>query len=208
MAKQRATVMIVEDDSAQRQALSRLLIAMGYRVKAFASGVEFLQQGDERDLGCILLDLQLPDINGLELQKQLATRIDHHYPIVFLTAHADIRSSVRAMKNGAVNYLQKPINMIELKDALNEAIASDQLSLAKVRQSHALGKKVNNLTEREFEVFRHVISGRLNKQIADSLDITEKTVKVHRSRVKEKLAVSSVAELVRLADQAGIKPAA
>ncbi len=199
-------IVIVEDDQHQLKGLRRLLSAMGYRVRAFTSGQEFLQHAMPKRACCIILDIHLPDISGLDIQKELLRR-KHFRSIVFLTAHSDVSSGVRAIKSGAVNFLQKPVDTEELQEALEEAIENDRRHLMSQSRLNMLKEKVSHLTDREMQVFRHIITGRLNKQIAYDLHITEKTVKVHRSRVKEKLGVVSVAHLVRIAEEVGIQPA-
>jgi FixJ family two-component response regulator len=147
----------------------------------------------------------MPGLSGMDLQKELH-KADYHMPIIFITGHGDIPMSVQAMKKGAVNFLTKPFDDEQLLHAVREAVEQDRGAKAKRAEVHDIRRRIELLTPREHEILRYVITGMMNKQIASSLDITEKTVKVHRGRIMEKLRVDSVAELVRLAEKAGIKP--
>jgi FixJ family two-component response regulator len=197
------TVFIVDDDAGVLKALSRLLRTNGYDVRPFASPQEFLAQHDTTVPGCAILDVSMPGLDGLQLQQAL-TAGGSHRPIIFLTGKGDIPTSVRAMRAGAVDFLTKPVSD---KDLLG-AIARGQEQDAKSRQIHdqlaAIQAKIAMLTPREREVLTHVVAGRLNKQIAGDLGTVEKTIKVHRGRMMEKLGVRTVADLVRMAEKAGI----
>jgi FixJ family two-component response regulator len=199
------TVFVVDDDPAVRKSLSRLLRSAGLEVATFGSALGFLECHDPRAPGCLLLDMAMPGLNGLELQATLAAK-GSAIPIVFLTGHGDVPTSVRAMKNGALDFLTKPVNDEDLLKAIRAAFERD----AAARQARALLddilQRLATLTPREHEVFVHVVSGQLNKQIAGDLGTAEKTIKVHRARVMEKMRVPSVADLVRLAERAGIAP--
>ena len=201
--KRAPTVFIVDDDPAVLKSLSRLLRAARLTVATFGSPQEFLACHDPSLPGCLVLDVAMPGLNGLELQQALLAS-GHELPIIFLSGHADIPMSVQAMKRGAVDFLTKPVNDDELLKAIHVAIERDRLQ----RQAHAavaeIHQRVASLTPREREVFDHVITGHLNKQTAADLGTTEKTIKVHRARVMEKMKVQSVAELVHLAERAGI----
>jgi FixJ family two-component response regulator len=155
--------------------------------------------------GCILLDVKMPGLSGMDLQEEL-NKADYHMPIVFITGHGDVPTSVEAMKKGAVDFLTKPFDDEELLQALRAAIEKDRDGRAEYTAVHEVRRLIELLTPREHEILRYVVTGMLNKQIALELGIAEKTVKVHRGRVMEKLGVDSVAELVRLAEKAGIKP--
>ena len=185
-------------------AISRLLRASGFAVRTFASAPEFLatREGDDGP-GCVLADVQMPGMTGLELQAALA-RSRHPLPILFLTGHGDIPSSVRAMRDGAEDFLEKRAPKEQLLGAVQQALARD----AQERESRARQREVRarfaTLTKRELEVLSHVVRGRLNKQIAGDLDIHERTVKLHRTAITTKLRVQSVAELTRLTDAAGL----
>jgi FixJ family two-component response regulator len=197
------TVFLVDDDERVLKGLSRLLKAKGYDVRPFTSAQGYLEQHDPAIPGCLVLDVSMPGLDGLALQQILAAR-DIQRPIIFLTGKGDIPTSVRAMKAGAIDFLTKPV---EDKDLLN-AIARAEIDDTKARQIGAdlaaIKAKIATLTRREREVLSHVVAGRLNKQIAADLGTVEKTIKVHRGRMMEKLGVRSVADLVRLAEKAGI----
>lgn len=197
------TVFIVDDADEVRAGLSRLLAAAGYKVKSFKSAEAFLKEQNEAEAGCLLLDVLLPGLTGIELQRELAGSPCAR-PIVFLTGHEDVKTTVVAMKEGAVDFLTKPVEKESLFQALDHALRRD----VECRQEHAIRsmirERVGSLTPRERDVMAHVFRGRLNKQIAAELGIGEKTVKVHRSRVMSKMAVRSVAELVQLGSRIGI----
>jgi FixJ family two-component response regulator len=197
------TIFLVDDDAGVLKALSRLLHARGYEIQAFTSPQAFLADHDASIPGCAVLDVSMPRLDGLELQQAL-TAGGSRRPVIFLTGKGDIPTSVRAMKAGATDFLTKPVN----DDALLAAVARAEKEDAGTRRANAELDSINArfaiLTPREREVMTHVIAGRLNKQIAGDLGTVEKTIKVHRGRVMEKLGVRSVADLVRLAERAGI----
>ena len=197
------TVHVVDDDESVRSALSRLFRATGHPVKTFESAQSFLAEASPEEPGCVVLDIRMPGMDGLTLQERMSER-GFNAPVVFVSAHADIPASVRAMKHGAVDFLEKPFEEDDLLGAVNRAIELDA-ELRDTRSSNARFRGgLENLTSREYEVMRHVIAGRLNKVIARQLDISEKTVKVHRGRVMLKMRARSLAELVRMAERAGI----
>lgn len=199
-------VFIVDDDPSVRKGLTRLLGSHGFDVEVFPCACEFLKaQSDRPWPSCILLDLKMPHMDGLELQQELDKR-GFCMPIVFLTGHGDIPTSVRAIKGGAIDFLTKPVDEQDLLDAIRRALAEDKEHHVQQTEKETVLACVRELTARECEVLRHVIAGRPNKHIAHSLGIAEKTVKVHRGRVMEKMAADSVADLVRLAEKAGIEP--
>jgi FixJ family two-component response regulator len=206
MSDETATVYLVDDDPSILRALARLLRAGGHQVSAFRSPQEFLAQHDADAPGCVVLDLAMPGLNGLELQTALSAA-GCQRPIVFLSGHGDVPSSVRAMKAGAVDFLTKPVSEGDLLAAIQRAIERDQTMRRARAELQAIGERLNTLTPREREVLRHVVSGQLNKQIAADLGTVEKTVKVHRSRVMEKMGVRSLADLVRMAERVGIAAA-
>jgi FixJ family two-component response regulator len=156
-------------------------------------------------IGCIILDVQMPGLSGMDLQKEL-NKADYHMPIIFITGHGDIPMGVEAMKKGAVDFLTKPFDDKELLQAVEKAIEKDRQTRAEYDETLDIRRRIELLTPRENEILRYIITGMLNKQIALKLDIAEKTVKVHRGRIMEKLGVASVAELVRLAEKVGIEP--
>jgi FixJ family two-component response regulator len=197
------TIHIVDDDASFLAATSRLLRASGFAVKTFSSAIDFLAQCDADAPGCVLADLQMPGMNGLDLQSALA-QTSNPLPILFLTGHGDIPSSVRAMRGGAEDFLEKRAPKAELLDAVKRALARDARERqARTRQRELLAR-FDTLSKRELEVLVHVVRGRLNKQIAGDLGIHERTVKLHRTSITTKLRVQSVAELTRLTDEAGI----
>ena len=197
------TVQLVDDDPSFLTATSRLLRASGFAVKTFSSASEFLAHFDTDAPGCVVADLQMPGMNGLDLQSALA-RSCNPPPILFLTGHGDIPSSVVAMRSGAEDFLEKPAPKEKLLDAVRRALARDAQDREKRNRQRELRARFDMLTKREFEVLAHVVQGRLNKQIASDLGIHERTVKLHRTAITRKLRVQSVAELTRLTDEAGI----
>ncbi|SEG15879.1 response regulator transcription factor [Bosea lathyri] len=192
-------VFIVDDDEALREALGELLEANGVRSVLFQSAGDYIG-ADKPDLpACLLLDIELPDINGLDLQRQIAR--DDHPPIVFITGHGDIPSSVRAIKHGAVDFLTKPFSDTALLAAINAAIAQDRETRAKRAELTLLKQRYHELSPRERDVLPLVVSGLLNKQAAAELGISEVTLQIHRRNVMQKMAASSLADLVRIAER-------
>ena len=197
------TVFVVDDYAPGRRSISRLFRAAGFAVTAFASAQEFLAQYDPETPGCLVLDLAMPAVSGLELQGMLADR-GSLLPIIFLTAHGDIPKSVQAMKRGATDFLTKPVNDEDLLAAVRAAIEKhralrrDQAELSEIRA------RLATLTPREREVLEYVVAGKLNKPIAGELGTVEQTVKIHRAHVMQKMRVQSVAELVRMTERCGI----
>ena len=197
------TVFVVDDYAPVRRSVSRLLGAAGFPVVAFASADEFLAQYDPQTMGCLVLDVAMPTLNGLELQHFLE-KTGSLLPIIFLTGHGDIPKSVRAMKHGASDFLTKPVNDEDLLAAIRVAIEKDRALRRGQTNLSEIRARLATLTPREREVLEHVVTGKLNKQIAGDLGTVEQTVKVHRARVMDKLKVQSVAELVRLTERCGI----
>jgi FixJ family two-component response regulator len=200
------TVYLVDDDPGVLRAVARLLNAVGLPVVTFDSPMAFLDGHDPAAPGCAVLDIAMNGLSGLELQQALAERGSVR-PIIFLTGRGDIPTTVRAMKAGAVDFLTKPVEADRLVDAIRAALEKDRLARQARGEREGIEQRLARLTPRELEVLRHVIAGRLNKQIAAALGTAEKTVKVHRGRLMTKLAVRSVAELVRIAGMADITPA-
>jgi FixJ family two-component response regulator len=198
------TVFVIDDDASIRKSLSRLLRSADYTVETFPSADEFLRREHFDGIGCLLLDVQMPGLSGMDLQEELS-KADYHMPIIFITGHGNIPMSVQAMKKGAVDFLTKPFDDKELLQTIEKAIEKDTQARAEYDESLDIRGRIELLTPRENEMLRYVITGMLNKQIGLKLGITEKTVKVHRGRIMEKLRANSVAELVRLAQKAGIK---
>ena len=198
------TVFVVDDDAAIRKAVLRLLRSAGIAAAAFASPSEFLAQHDPTSPGCLVLDIAMPGFNGLQLQTALGEK-GSSLPIIFLTGHGNVSKSVQAMKHGAFDFLTKPVKDRDLLTAIRAAIETDAfVRLEKAKMSEILAH-LDTLTPREREVLEHVAAGKLNKQIAGDLSITEATVKMHRARVMVKMKVHSVAELARLAERCGIR---
>jgi FixJ family two-component response regulator len=202
MTADRPVVFVVDDDVRVREALASLLSSAGFEVAVFASAGEFLEAEKPDAPGCLVLDLELPDIHGLELQKELAER--EAPPIVFITGHGDIPSSVKAMKAGAVEFLSKPFGDEELMRAVDAAIDLDRAERLKRSERVALIARYERLTPREREVLPFVVAGFANKQTAGELGTSEITIGVHRGQIMRKLGARSLAELVRLSDKLGI----
>ncbi len=200
-----AVIAIVDDDLSVRRSLGRLIRSAGWGAEVFASAQEFLARPQAYVPSCLLLDLQLPGVSGLDLQKRLA-EVGSDIPIVFLTGHGDIPASVQAMKAGAVQFLTKPVDEQELLKAIEEAIELDRRTRQRHEEGRALRERNESLTAREQEILQLVISGMLNKQIAAELKITEFTVKFHRGHIMRKMQADSFADLVRMAEDLGIGP--
>ncbi|MGB7098242.1 MAG: response regulator [Xanthobacteraceae bacterium] len=197
------TVFLVDDDPSVLKALSRLLRARGYDSQCFTSPQAFLTNHDASLPGCAVFDVSMPGLNGLELQQALTTAGSQR-PVIFLTGKGDIPTSVRAMRAGAIDFLTKPVCDMDLLAAIERAGKADARARRIDAELQAINAKIATLTPREREVITHVIAGKLNKQIAADLGTVEKTVKVHRGRIMKKLAIRSIADLVRLAERAGI----
>jgi FixJ family two-component response regulator len=199
-----AVIAIVDDDPSVREGLESLVRSAGWRVETFVSAQEFLARPRPEALSCLILDLQLPGLSGLDLQKRMA-ELELEIPIVFLTGHGNIPASVQAMKAGAVEFLTKPFDEQELLRAIEEAIERDRLLRQRHGEMRELKGRYNSLTAREQEVMQQVVSGLLNKQVAAELKISEVTVKVHRGQVMRKMRADSLADLVRMGDKLGIR---
>jgi FixJ family two-component response regulator len=194
---------VVDDDASVRAALSLLLRSTGYNVETFASADDLLARRPFDGPGCILLDVQMPGLNGLDLQQVLSVT-DRPLPIIFITAHGNIPMSVRAMKAGAVDFLTKPFNDEVLLNAVARALSKSKREQLERNEVAEISGRLSTLTAREQEVFGRVVVGQLNKQIAADLGTVEKTIKVHRARVMQKMCADSLAELVMMAARAGI----
>jgi FixJ family two-component response regulator len=203
MTDDRPTVIVIDDDPSIRKAIDRLLRSVGLRVELFESAQEFLQSDRPDAPSCIVLDVRLPGQSGLNLQRNLAAA-DIRIPIIFITAHGDIPMSVRAMKAGAVEFLTKPFHDQDLLDAMEVALEKDRARRANEKLAAELKKRFETLTARERQVMHLVVAGRLNKQIAAELGISEMTVKIHRAQVFHKMQAVSLPDLVRMADKSGI----
>ncbi len=202
-AIEQPTIYLVDDEPAIRKALARLLRTGGWRVEAFGSCEEFLHGHDPQATGCIVLDMMLPGLSGEELQRLLADK-RNPLPVIFITGQGDIPMCARALKSGAVEFLTKPVDADELFRAVNDAVNRDRENRRSLTHVAAINQRLALLTPREREVLGHVVAGKTNKMIAADLGTVEKTVKVHRGRVMEKMGANSLAELVRLAAQVGI----
>jgi RNA polymerase sigma factor (sigma-70 family) len=203
MMEAEPVVFIVDDDASVRKGLERLVRSVGLRGQAFASAPEFLQHAAADGPSCLVLDVRMPGVSGLALQETLAAA-GHRIPIIFITGHGDITMSVRAMKAGAVDFLSKPFNDQDLLEAIQVAIARDRQARQEQGVMQDIQRRVDTLTPRERDVLALVVAGMLNKQIAGALGTSEKTVKVHRARVMQKMQVQSVAQLVLLAEKVGL----
>ncbi len=206
MTDEKTTVFIIDDDPSARRGLSRLVRVAGMHVETYASAQEFIERPHYDGSGCILLDVQMPGMDGLELQEQLV-KAEYSLPIIFVSAYADVPDAAAAMKKGAVDFLTKPVDRDHLLKAIAESLEKDRENRKTLDNLARVRKKLAALSQREYEVMTYVIAGLLNKQIAYELGITEDTVKVHRGRLMKKMNAESVAELVRLTEIAGVKPA-
>ena len=193
-------VFVIDDDASFRQSTGRLIQSMGFQVKTFGTAAEFLSTGRTDVPSCMVLDVRLPGLSGLDLQQELG-EAGIEIPIIFITGHGDIPMSVRAMKAGAVEFLTKPFREQDLLDAIRQAIKRDRASIARRIKRTRVRALYDSLTPREREVMTKVVLGLLNKQIASELGMTEKTVKFHRGHVMRKMRAQSVADLVRMDDQ-------
>ena len=203
MPESQAVVFVVDDDASVREALQRLVRSAGLKVEAFASAEEFLSRARTEEPSCLVLDVRLPELSGLDLQRRMVDA-KNEIPIVFITGHGDIPTTVRAMKAGAVEFLTKPLVEGDVLESIRDAIARDRTARHHHAETSALRARCASLTPREQEVMAWVVSGRLNKQIAGELGISEETVKVHRGQVMRKMGADSVAELVRMSERLGI----
>ena len=200
-------VFIVDDDESVRKALSRLIKSVDLKVETFSSANDFLKRDPYDGPACLVLDIRMPGLSGLDLQAELA-KSERTSSIVFITGHGNIPMSVQAIKAGAVDFLEKPFEEQALLDAVHLAIQKDRLVKEKLAELRKIQERVESLTPREREVFALVVTGMLNKQIAFEMDISEKTIKVHRARVMQKMQADSLADLVRMAEKASVYAAA
>jgi FixJ family two-component response regulator len=194
---------VVDDDASFRAAISRVLSVSGYEVAAYESAACFLRNIDSARPGCILLDVEMPALGGLQLQEELA-KLSHVWPIIFMTGHGDIPTSVRAIKAGAEDFLTKPVSRQTLLEAIQRALVRHAEHQRSQNQLNSLKTLISTLTPRESEVFALMVRGKLNKQIAHLLGTSERTIKAHRHMVMEKLQVQSFAEAVSIAERVGL----
>ena len=199
-------VFIVDDDNSVRKALTRLVKSVDLTVEAFASADDFLKREFYNGPACLVLDMRMPGLSGLDLQDELVAA-GRTLPIIFISAHGNIPLSVRAMKAGAVDFIEKPFEDQTLLDAINQSLKMDRQTKLEQAELREIQRRVDSLTPREREVFALVVSGKLNKQIAFELGTTERTIKAHRSRVMKKMQAKSLADLIRLAEKVATYPA-
>jgi FixJ family two-component response regulator len=203
MSETDGLVFIVDDDASMRESLKNLIRSVGLRVEAFTSAQEFLRSQRPDVPGCLVLDVRLKGLSGLDLQKRI-TEADMEIPIIFISGHGDIPMTVQAMKAGAVEFLTKPLRDQDLLDAIQHALERDRKAREQREEIQKLRRRFESLTQREREVMGLVVTGLLNKQIAAELGTSEATVKIHRHQVMDKMAANSVAELVRMSDRLGL----
>ena len=205
MTKPDSIVFVVDDDPSFRRSTERLLRVAGYEVESFASAPELLQRSEPEIPACLVTDLRMPGMNGLDFQHELANA-GWHIPVIFVSGHGDVASSVRAMKAGAIEFLTKPFQEQEFLGAVGEAVGRDRSRREERTKLSAMRQRYESLTSREREVMSYVVAGMLNKQIAAQLDVAEKTVKFHRANVMQKMQAESLAALVRMTIDLGLHP--
>jgi len=200
MTELNPTIYVVDDDPSVRDSTQLLLKSVGFNVKTFGSAQDFLKANLQEDLGCLVLDVRMPGMSGLDLQEKLVSA-KTPLPVIFITGHGTVPMSVRAMKAGAVDFLQKPFEEQDLLDAINRAVARQRERKLKADESEKLQLRLKALTSREYEVFSLLVTGMANKEIAYELGATERTIKAHRARIMEKMNAGSLVDLVRFAEQ-------
>lgn len=196
-AKESTVIYVLDDDEGMRRALTTLLATIGHKVSPFSSPNEFLTKHDPTQHGCVILDIRMPEMSGLEVQQQLNKR-GSMLPVIFITGHGDVPMAVQAMKEGAFDFIQKPFRDQDLVDRINHALQQDAENRRAVMQKADLRKRFESLTQRERQVLDLVVDGRANKVIAIDLDLSERTVEIHRANVMEKMGARSVAHLVKM----------
>jgi RNA polymerase sigma factor (sigma-70 family) len=205
MAETKLTIFIVDDDPSVRESTELLLKSVGFNVKTFVSAQDFLKANLQEDLGCLILDVRMPGISGLDLQEKLVSS-KTPLPVIFITGHGTVPMSVRAMKAGAVDFLQKPFEEQDLLDAINRAITRQRERKSKKDETDEFQQRLKALTPREYEVFSLLVTGMANKEIAHKLGTGERTVKAHRAQIMEKMNAGSLADLIRFAEKLKTHP--
>ncbi|MCK9909025.1 response regulator [Microbacteriaceae bacterium K1510] len=205
MSAQDFAVFLVDDDPAVLKALKRLVETRGYGAETFTSATEFLSRHDPSIAGCAIIDLAMPGLDGLSLQRAMSAQANSR-PVIFVSGEANLASGIEAMRAGAVDFLEKPVDGRELLAAIERAAALDRTARQEANVRKEIRARVDRLTRREFEVLEYVVAGRLNKQIAFALGTVEKTIKVHRSRMMAKMGVHTVADLVRMTEKINLQP--
>ena len=205
MTETKPTIFIVDDDPSVRESTELLLKSVGFNVKTFVSAQDFLKANLQEDLGCLILDVRMPGISGLDLQEKLVSA-KTPLPVIFITGHGTVPMSVRAMKAGAVDFLQKPFEEQDLLDAINRAITQHGERKSKKDEADKLRQRLKALTSREYEVFSLLVTGMANKEIAHKLGTSERTVKAHRAQIMEKMNAESLADLIRFAEKLKTHP--
>jgi FixJ family two-component response regulator len=203
MTTEKSKIFIIDDDDSIRRSFTLLLTSAGYTVESYAGSKDFFDQEIYHGAGCILLDIFLDENSGLEIQDEIKTNYPN-LPVIYITGYGDIPMSVHALKRGAINFLQKPVDEQHLLNAIEEALQESRIIIERNTSSHRINSLFQTLSPREFEVFKLVMKGKPNKQVASDLNIAEHTVKIHRGNITKKLGVKSVAEMVHLAEKAGL----
>ena len=205
MKETKPTIFIVDDDPSVRESTELMLKSVGFNVKTFVSAQDFLKANLQEDLGCLILDVRMPGISGLDLQEKLVSA-KTPLPVIFITGHGTVPMSVRAMKAGAVDFLQKPFEEQDLLDAINRAITQQRERKSKKDEADKLQQRLKALTSREYEVFSLLVTGMANKEIAHKLGTSERTVKAHRAQIMEKMNAGSLADLIHFAEKLKTHP--
>ena len=205
MSEPKPTIFVIDDDPSVRESTELLLKSVGFNVKTFVSAQDFLKANLQEDLGCLILDVRMPGISGLDLQEKLVSA-KTPLPVIFITGHGTVPMSVRAMKAGAIDFLQKPFEEQDLLDAINRAITQQRERKSKKDEADELQQRLKALTAREYEVFSLLVTGMANKEIAHKLGTSERTVKAHRAQIMEKMNAGSLADLIRFAEKLKTHP--